>query len=95
MKPAILGLLLLATTVQPSYAQQASQPPSETIETAATQTPEQQEIIDLSKKTWNWMSEKNVGSLNNLFDDKAMFTHMGGTWGKAQELDTIKSGGIW
>lgn len=30
-----------------------------------------------------------------LFDDKAMFTHMGGTWGKTQELATIKSGGIW
>jgi len=24
-----------------------------------------------------------------------MFTHMGGTWGKTQELATIKSGGIW
>ncbi len=41
------------------------------------------------------MADKDVGSLNALFDDKAMFTHMGGTWGKAQELDTIKSGGIW
>ena len=27
--------------------------------------------------------------------DKAMFTHMGGTWGKTQELATIKGGGIW
>src|SRR3954449_11593454 len=33
--------------------------------------------------------------LETLFDDKAMFTHMGGTWGKTQELATIKSGGIW
>jgi hypothetical protein len=41
------------------------------------------------------MSEKNVDSLNMLFDEKAMFIHMGGTWGKAQELTTIKSGGIW
>jgi hypothetical protein len=24
-----------------------------------------------------------------------MFTHAGRTWGKAQELATIKSGGIW
>ena len=24
-----------------------------------------------------------------------MFIHMGGSWGKTQELTTIKSGGIW
>jgi hypothetical protein len=30
-----------------------------------------------------------------LFDDKSMFVHMGGSWGKPQELATIKSGGIW
>lgn len=41
------------------------------------------------------MADKNVDSLNVLFDDKAMFIHMGGSWGKTQELKTIKSGGIW
>lgn len=41
------------------------------------------------------MADKKVDSLEALFDDKAMFTHMGGTWGKTQELVTIKSGGIW
>jgi hypothetical protein len=30
-----------------------------------------------------------------LFDDKSMFVHMGGSWGKTQEIDIIKSGGIW
>ena len=40
------------------------------------------------------MSDKNVDSLNVLFADKSMFIHMGGTWGKTQELTTIKSGGI-
>ncbi|HEY2857542.1 MAG TPA: nuclear transport factor 2 family protein, partial [Terracidiphilus sp.] len=44
---------------------------------------------------WDWMADKNVDSLGLLFDDKAMFTHMGGSWGKTQELATIKSGGIW
>jgi hypothetical protein len=44
---------------------------------------------------WDWMAEKKVDSLESLFDDRAMFTHMGGTWGKTQELATIKSGGIW
>ena len=41
------------------------------------------------------MADKNAESLDTLFDARAMFTHMGGTWGKTQELATIKSGGIW
>ena len=95
MKNAIIGLFLLAMTVQSSYAQQPPPPPTETIKTAVSHTPEQQEIIDLSKRKWDWMAEKNVDSLKNLFDAKAMFVHMGGTWGKTQELETIKGGGIW
>ena len=92
MKAKILGLFLLTMIVQSSYAQQ---PPTETIKTSTNNTPEQQEIIDLSKKKWNWMADKYVDSLKVLFDDKCMFTHMGGTWGKTPELSTIKSGGIW
>jgi len=62
-----------------------------------TKTPaaQEQEIIKLSKTKWNWMSDKNVDSLNVLFDDKSMFVHMGGSWGKEQEINVIKSGGIW
>ena len=41
------------------------------------------------------MADKKVDTLNGLFDDKAMFVHMGGSWGKTQELNTIKGGGIW
>lgn len=58
-------------------------------------SPEQQEIINLSKQKWNWMADKNADSLKLLFDDKAMFVHMGGSWGKEPELNVIKSGGIW
>jgi 23S rRNA pseudoU1915 N3-methylase RlmH len=92
MRVKILGLFLLIMSVQSSYAQR---PPAETIRTATNNTPEQLEIIDLSKQKWQWMSEKNVDSLNVLFDEKAMFIHMGGSWGKEPELNTIKSGGIW
>lgn len=92
MKIFITGLVLLILCVQSSYAQQ---PPSETIKTAADNTPEQQEVIDLSKQKWRWMADKNTDSLNVLFDDKAMFVHMGGSWGKQPELNTIKTGGIW
>ena len=93
MKAVIIGLSLMsAITVHFSYAQQ---PPTETIKTSTNNTPEQQEVINLSKQKWQWMADKNVDSLGVLFDDKSMFIHMGGSWGKEQEIATIKSGGIW
>ena len=95
MKTVVLGLLLSTLIVQSSPAQKTAEPPTESIKTAANPTPEQEEVINLSKMKWDWMADKKVDSLETLFDDKAMFTHMGGTWGKTQELATIKSGGIW
>ena len=55
----------------------------------------EQEIIILSKKKWLWMADKNIDSLNTLFNEKSVFVHMGGSWGKDQEINIIKSGGIW
>jgi hypothetical protein len=40
---------------------------------------EEQKILQLSKDKWQWMADKNVDSLNVLFDAKSMFVHMGGT----------------
>jgi len=54
----------------------------------------EQEIINLSKEKWSWMAEKKDAALDTLFHEKSVFVHMGGSWGKAQELDIIKSGGI-
>ena len=54
----------------------------------------EQEVINLSKEKWRWMSERNVDTLDALFHEKAVFVHMGGSWGKEQELEIIKSGGI-
>ena len=54
----------------------------------------EQEVINLSKEKWRWMSERNVDALDALFHEKAVFVHMGGSWGKEQELEIIKSGGI-
>ena len=95
MKACLFGLLLSTLIAPLSSAQQPPAPPSETIKTAANPTPEQQQVIKLSSAKWDWMADKKVDSLGTLFDEKAMFTHMGGTWGKDQELATIKSGGIW
>jgi len=54
----------------------------------------EQEVIDLSKEKWQWMSERNIDTLDALFHEKSVFVHMGGTWGKEREIDIIKSGGI-
>lgn len=59
-----------------------------------TNTNTEQEIIELSKKKWQWMADKNVEPLDTLFHDKSMFVHMGGSWGKSQELNVIKTRGI-
>lgn len=92
MKSTLFVLFLVFAFVGEAIAQQ---PPTETIKTAAEHSPEQKELINLSKKKWDWMSEKNVDSLAVLFAEKSMFIHMGGTWGKEVELNTIKTGGIW
>ena len=84
MKGIILGLCLFVLGLQWSYAQQTKTP-----------TAQEQEIIKLSKTKWDWMANKNTDSLSVLFDDKSMFVHMGGSWGKEQEINVIKSGGIW
>nr|WP_314836704.1 nuclear transport factor 2 family protein [uncultured Flavobacterium sp.] len=79
MKKSILGLLILILFANKSFAQN----------TAA-----EQEVIQLSKQKWEWMADKNVDKLSPLFDEKSVFVHMGGSWGKTQEINIIKSGGI-
>jgi len=54
----------------------------------------EQEIINLSKTKWDWMSERNVETLDALFHEKSVFVHMGGSWGKEREMEIIQSGGI-
>ena len=83
MKVIMLALCFLMANLQRSHAQQTKTP-----------TPREKEIIDLSKQKWLWMADKNVDSLNALFDAKSVFVHMGGSWGKEPELNVIKSGGI-
>jgi hypothetical protein len=79
MRASILGLFVLMVSVQCAGAQQTSV---------------EQEIIDLSREKWRWMSERQVDSLAVLFHDKAVFVHMGGTMSRDRELDVIESGGI-
>lgn len=55
----------------------------------------EQEIINLSKVKWQWMADKNVDKLTDLFHDDSRFVHMSGSWGKDRELEIIESGSIW
>lgn len=56
---------------------------------------DEQKILQISKDKWQWMADKDIAKLEPLFDDKAKFVHMSGTWKKAEELDIIKTGSIW
>lgn len=89
MKKVIVAILLMVSGIQLCRAQ-ASLPNA-----PATPGKEEQEVLDLSKNKWAWMADKNVAALNDLFTDKCVFVHMGGSWGKTQEINTIKGGMIW
>jgi len=80
MKKFILGLFIIIMGTTAAFSQS---------------TPQEQEVIKLSKDKWKWMADKNADTLKTLFHEKSVFVHMGGSWGKEQELNTIKTGGIW
>lgn len=83
IKNMLFSLFLVLSAVQFCAAQ--STPP----------TKAEQELLDLSKAKWQWMSDKKTDTLNNFFLDKSVFVHMGGSWGKERELSVIKGGMIW
>ncbi len=65
------------------------------LSTFAQSSNEEQTVLQLSKDKWLWMADKNVDKLKDLFDAKAKFVHMSGTWKTDEELEIIKSGSIW
>ncbi|RYY30423.1 MAG: nuclear transport factor 2 family protein [Chitinophagaceae bacterium] len=85
----VFSLCLLVVTTQLSVAQQQNSPTSIPDSKKA-----EQEIIRLSENKWRWMAEKKADTLAALFHENSMFVHMGGSWGKEQEVNTIRSGGI-
>jgi hypothetical protein len=90
MKKVIIALFLFVASFQLAHAQ-ANLPGA----ASANPTKEEQQLLDLSKAKWQWMANKSVDTLDGLFDEKCVFVHMGGSWGKTQELNTIKGGFIW
>ncbi len=86
MKTTVIGFFIIIMSVQWSCAQNSTTMSDKSIE---------QEIIKLSEDKWQWMADKNVDALDALFHEKSMFVHMGGSWGKEQEMNVIEGGGIW
>ncbi|WP_304234447.1 nuclear transport factor 2 family protein [Jiulongibacter sediminis] len=80
MKKIAVTIILLALCTVGSFAQNSKL---------------EAEVLKLSMDKWNWMAEKNVDQLKELFDDKAKFVHMSGTWKTPEELEIIESGSIW
>lgn len=79
MKKALLSFFIIAISI-PSVAQE------ERIK---------EEITALSKTKWQWMADKDVDKLSELFHDQSKFVHMSGSWKKERELEIIESGSIW
>ena len=77
-----------------AYAAPAAAQDRANTATPRSVTRAEQQLLDLSKTKWRWMSEKKVDTLATLFHEDAVFVHMGGSWGTAQELEIIRSGGI-
>ena len=84
MKVSLLVLCFLIMSAQGASALQQQ----------VNRTNAEQEIVNLSKEKWRWMSERKVDSLAALFHEEAVFVHMGGTMSRTQELDVIKGGAI-
>lgn len=86
MKQSITAILILLVFTQSCLAQNTNSTGNESTK---------QELINLSKNKWQWMSDKKVDELSTLFHDQSKFVHMSGTWKKKEEIEIIKSGSIW
>ena len=82
MKASLIGLFILVMGFQTSFS-------------FAQSSKDEQTVLQLSKDKWQWMADKNVDKLKDLFDAKAKFVHMSGTWKTDEELEIIKTGSIW
>jgi hypothetical protein len=79
-------LLVTASFYASAQAPAAAAPPSP--------TKVEQQVMELSRQKWLWMSARNIDQLARLIDANAIFVHMGATMDKSQELDVIESGRI-
>ncbi len=60
---------------------------------AQTVSREEQLVLDLSRKKFDWLISKQYDSLNNFMDDRIQYIHSNGwTQGKKEIIEDLKSG---
>ena len=94
LRSAIVPIIALAVIALVPIAVLSQSSTNEAVKQQTSNSSVEQELINLSKQKWQWMSERKVDSLDALFHEKAVFVHMGATMTKTQELEVIRSGGI-
>lgn len=87
MKRIIVTLVALSLAYAAPAAAQGNPP-------GANRSKAEQELLDLSRAKWRWMSERKLDTLAALFHDDVVFVHMSRTLSKSQELEVIRSGDI-
>lgn len=81
----ILSLVMLIIGICATTTISAQEPQIDT---------QSREVLTLSSNLWKWLADKDTDQLEILFHDNAMFVHMGGAWGKKQEVGIVRSGMI-
>ena len=94
LRSAIVPIVALALIALAPIAVLSQSSTHDAVKQQSSNSSMEQELINLSKQKWQWMSERKVDSLDALFHEKAVFVHMGATMAKTQELEVIRSGGI-
>jgi uncharacterized protein DUF4440 len=94
LRSAIATIMAVALIVLGPIAVLSQSSTGEAVKQQSSTSSAEQELINLSREKWRWMSERKVDSLDALFHEKAVFVHMGATMTKTQELEVIKSGAI-
>jgi hypothetical protein len=63
------------------------------ISSFAQQTAEEEQIMELSTKKWNWMINKKYDSLQSILHDRVTYIHSNG-WSQSKKdiIDDFKSG---
>ena len=91
LRSVVVTIITIALVPMAVFSQSST---GDVVRQQSSNSSAEQELINLSRQKWQWMSERKVDSLDALFHEKAVFVHMGATMTKAQELEVIRSGGI-
>src|SRR5687767_3154150 len=84
LRRAIVPIMTLALIALVPIAVLSQSSTNDAVKQQSSNSSTEQELINLSKEKWRWMSERKVDSLDALFHAQAVFVHMGATMTKTQ-----------